>query len=48
MFFWFGHGAKALALPPHNPGLRDMVEGKRAWSPPLVKDEIERGFLGWH
>ena len=34
--------------PPHNPGLRDLVLGKRAGLPPLTQDEIERGFLGWH
>src|SRR5205823_5754371 len=37
-----------LPSPPYNPGVRDLVEGKRAWSHPLPKDEIERGFLGWH
>ena len=39
---------KPLPSPPHNPGVRDLVEGKRAGSRPLAKDEIERGFLGWH
>jgi REP element-mobilizing transposase RayT len=39
---------KRLPSPPYNPGVRDLVQGKRAWSPPPVKDEIERGFLGWH
>ena len=39
---------KRLPRPPHNPGVRDLVAGKRAWSRPLAKDEIERGFLGWH
>jgi len=37
-----------LPSPPYNPGVRDLVEGKRAWSHPLAEDEIERGFLGWH
>jgi hypothetical protein len=37
---------KRLPSPPFNPGVRDIVEGKQAWSRPLVKDEIERGFLG--
>jgi REP element-mobilizing transposase RayT len=40
--------SKRLPSPPHNPGVRDLVEGKRAWSRPLAKDEIERGFAGWH
>src|SRR5439155_7197426 len=39
---------KRLPSPPYNPGVRGLVEAKRAWSPPLAKDEIERGFLGWH
>jgi putative transposase len=37
-----------LPGPPHNPGVRDLVEGKRARSGPLAQDEIRRGFLGWH
>ncbi len=39
---------KQLPSPPYNPGLRDLVKGKRSWSRPLAKDEIQRGFLGWH
>jgi hypothetical protein len=39
---------KRLPSPPYNPGVRDLVAGKRAWSPPLAKGEMERGFLGWH
>jgi putative DNA methylase len=39
---------KRLRSPPYNPAVRDLVQGKRAWSPALAKDEIERGFLGWH
>ena len=39
---------KRLPSPPYNPGVRDLVEGKRAGSHPLTKNEIERGFLGWH
>jgi putative transposase len=39
---------KRLPSPPRNPGVRNLVEGKRAWSRPLAKDEIQRGFLGWH
>ena len=34
--------------PPYNPGVRQLVEGKRAGSGPLERSEIERGFLGWH
>ena len=39
---------KRLPSPPYNPGVRDLVEGKRAGLHPQAKDEIERGFLGWH
>jgi hypothetical protein len=35
---------KRLRSPPYNPALRDLVQGKRAWSPALAKDEIERGL----
>jgi REP element-mobilizing transposase RayT len=39
---------KRLPVPPHNPGVRDLVAARRAWSHPLSKDESQRGFLGWH
>jgi putative DNA methylase len=39
---------KRLPSPPYNPGVRDLVAGKRAWSAPFAKDDIKRGFLGWH
>lgn len=39
---------KRLPSPPYNPGVRDLVEGKRAWSRPLTRDELLRGFPGWH
>ena len=44
----FRDEAQAMPSPPYNPGVRDLVEGKRAGSRPLAKDEIERGFLGWY
>ncbi len=34
--------------PPHNPGLRDLVEGKRHWSLPLKPEDAKRGFRGWN
>lgn len=37
-----------LPSPPRNPGVRDLVAGKRAGSRPLAQEDIERGFLGWH
>jgi putative transposase len=40
--------SKRLPGPPHNPGGRDLVEGKRAGSGPLANEDIERGFRGWH
>ena len=40
--------AKRLPSPPNNPGVRELIEAKRAWSRPLAQDEIQRGFLGWH
>ena len=39
---------KRLPSPPHNPAVRALIKGKRAWSPPLTEDEVQRGFLGWH
>ena len=39
---------KRSPSPPYNPGVRDLVTGKRAGSPPLARDEIRCGFLGWH
>jgi REP element-mobilizing transposase RayT len=34
--------------PPYNPGVRDLVVGKRAWSVPMAQEDLERGFVGWH
>jgi putative transposase len=39
---------KRLPILPYNPGVRALVQGKRAWSKPLAQKEIKRGFLGWH
>ncbi len=39
---------RQLPRPPHNPGVRELVEGKRAWDArPVGKDKHE-GFRGWH
>jgi REP element-mobilizing transposase RayT len=39
---------RRLPRPPHNPGVRELVEGKRAWDArPAEKDKRE-GFRGWH
>lgn len=34
--------------PPYNPGVRELVSGKRQWSSPSNREEIRRGFRGWH
>ena len=34
--------------PPHNPGVRDLVRGKREWSRPLAQEDVDHGFKGWH
>ena len=34
--------------PPRNPGLRQLIAGKRAWSEPRDSADQARGFLGWH
>src|SRR5262245_41488869 len=40
--------SRRLPRPPYNPGIRDVVEGKRAWSRPLSAQDRQRGFRGWH
>jgi len=40
--------SKRLPSPPHNPGVRDLVRGKREWSRPLSQEAVKRGFQGWH
>jgi REP element-mobilizing transposase RayT len=36
--------------PPHNPGVRDLIAGKRRWASPPAQQQAEadRGFRGWH
>lgn len=34
--------------PPHNPGVRDLVEGKRRWSSSPKIEDAKHGFRGWH
>jgi len=34
--------------PPHNPGVRELVEGKRRWSSPPKREDAMLGFRGWH
>jgi len=33
---------------PHNPGVRELVAGKRRWSSPPRRDDALLGFRGWH
>jgi putative transposase len=40
--------AKQRPCPPYNPGLRDLVQGKRSWSRSLNEEERKSGFRGWH
>ena len=39
---------KRRPCPPYNLGVKALVQGKREWSRPLAKKDIEHGFQGWH
>jgi hypothetical protein len=34
--------------PPHNPGVREIVAGKRHGSSPPKREDAMRGYRGWH
>lgn len=34
--------------PPHNPGVRELVAGKRRWSSAPGREDAILGFRGWH
>jgi putative transposase len=34
--------------PPHNPGVRELVAGKRKWASALNSDQAKAGFKGWN
>lgn len=34
--------------PPHNPGVRNLVDGKQQWSSQPNRNDAKRGFRGWH
>src|SRR6266536_1505516 len=34
--------------PPRNPGVRNLVQGKRRWSIPTKPTVAKQGFRGWH
>jgi REP-associated tyrosine transposase len=38
----------SCAGPPHNPGVRDLVERKCRWSSPSSAENLKRGFRGWN
>ena len=33
---------------PHNPGVRELVAGKRKWASSLTTQQVKAGFKGWH
>jgi hypothetical protein len=39
---------RSASVPPYNPGLDRLVEGKQTWSVPLSPQARSQGFLGWH
>jgi hypothetical protein len=39
---------KKASGPPHNPGVMELVNGKRQWSSPTKPEGAKRGFRGWH
>ncbi|HYV27880.1 MAG TPA: hypothetical protein VFA77_10130 [Candidatus Eisenbacteria bacterium] len=39
---------RRLPRPPYNPGVRDLVEGKRAWDSRVTEASQAEGFRGWH
>lgn len=43
-----GQTSKRLPKPPYNPGVKDLVEGKRHWSHSMDSSDRRRGFRGWN
>jgi REP element-mobilizing transposase RayT len=39
---------RRLPSPPYNPGVRDLVEGKRTWDARATPPSQRAGFRGWH
>lgn len=47
--FHVGETSKSRRFgPPHNPGVRELIDGKRRWSSPPVPETARQGFRGWH
>ena len=40
--------ATSRSGPPHNPGVRELVSGKRRWSSPPHPENARQGFRGWN
>ena len=40
--------SRPLPVPPYNPGVKGLVEGKRAGSQTLSPETVQQGFQGWH
>jgi REP element-mobilizing transposase RayT len=34
--------------PPHNPGVRELIQSKRRYSSPQTREQGRKGFRGWH
>lgn len=43
-----GQSTSRRPSPPYNPGLKDLVDGKRAWDARDTMPDRRRGFSGWH
>jgi REP element-mobilizing transposase RayT len=39
---------RRLPGPPHNPGVRELIAGKRRWASSLTTEQAKAGFKGWH
>ncbi len=37
-----------LPGPPHNPGVRDLIKGKRRWAGPPKPQDAKQGFRSWN
>jgi REP element-mobilizing transposase RayT len=39
---------KSRPGPPHNPGVRELIHGKRQWSSRPKREQAKEGFRAWH
>lgn len=42
------NSSKRRSGPPHNPGVRELVQNKRRYSSPQTREDGLKGFRGWH